>query len=155
MQILCFSLLLDGVTNINLNLLYVKGRSDLVLRLEIVKKILAFSILFISMFFGLMGMCLGLVVNAYVAFCLNTIYTKRILNYGLWPQLKVMIPYLLCALVVLAEALLLSKYISTSWLSLLLSLIICPVTYWLLARVTGLYACREIRDMVMSKIRNV
>ena len=44
MQIICFSKLLNGVTVINLNLLYVKGRSDLVLRLEFIKKSIAFLI---------------------------------------------------------------------------------------------------------------
>ena len=53
MQIICFGLLANSITTINLNLLYVKGRSDLVLRLEIIKKIIAFGILFITMFFNI------------------------------------------------------------------------------------------------------
>ena len=45
MQILCFGKMTNIITIINLNLLYVKGRSDLVLKLEIFKKTIAFSIL--------------------------------------------------------------------------------------------------------------
>lgn len=152
MQIMCFSLLLDGVTNINLNLLYVKGRSDLVLRMELIKKGIAFAILFGSMFFGLKVMCLGLVLNAYTGFCINTIFTKKVLNYGLLPQLKAMIPYLLCAFVVLAESLLFSHFIQTSWLSLLVSVTVCPVSYWLLAKIARLYAYTEVKDLIKSKL---
>ena len=57
LQILCFGLMLDPICNINLNLLYVKGRSDLVLRLEIVKKSIAILILAISSFGGVVWMC--------------------------------------------------------------------------------------------------
>lgn len=38
LQILCFDWMFDHLSGINLNLLYVKGRSDLALRLEIIKK---------------------------------------------------------------------------------------------------------------------
>lgn len=152
MQILCFSLLLNSVTSINLDLLYVKGRSDLALRLEIIKKIIAITILFVSMFFGLKAMCLGQVIYSFIDFGLNTIYTKKILNYGLWPQLRSMAPYFLCAGAILAEGLLFSQFISASWLSLLISLIVCPTTYWLLVRISNLYAYQEAKELFAQKI---
>lgn len=152
MQILCISLLLNTATNINLDLLYVKGRSDLALRLEVIKKIIAITILFTSMFFGLKAMCLGQVVFSFIDFGLNTFYTKRILNYGLWPQLRSMAPYLLCALVVLTEGLLFSRLISTAWFSLLASMIVCPATYWLLTKMTHLYAYQEAKELFVQKV---
>ena len=48
LQILCVGFLFEPLTHINLNLLYVKGRSDLVLKLELIKKPIGFLILFIS-----------------------------------------------------------------------------------------------------------
>ena len=48
LQILCFDWMFDHLSVINLNLLYVKGRSDLALRLEVVKKVIATVILFSS-----------------------------------------------------------------------------------------------------------
>ncbi len=152
MQILCFSLLLNSVTNINEDLLYVKGRSDLALRLEIIKKTIAITILFTTMFFGLKVMCLGQVANAFIDFSLNTIYTKKILNYGLWPQLRAMTPYFCCALAILAEGLLFSHLISNVWLSLLVSAIVCPLSYWGLAKITHLYAYQEAKDLFVHKV---
>lgn len=152
MQILCISFLLNTATNINLDLLYVKGRSDLALRLEVIKKIIAIAILFSSMFFGLKAMCIGQVFFSCIDFGLNTFYTKRILNYGLWPQLRSMAPYFLCALVVLAEGLFFSRIISTAWLSLIASMIVCPVTYWLLTKMTHLYAYQEAKELFVQKI---
>ncbi len=48
LQILCFALMWDHLSSLNLNLLYVKGQSNLVLRLEIIKKIIAVAILLAS-----------------------------------------------------------------------------------------------------------
>ena len=153
MQILCFGLLANGITTINLNLLYVKGRSDLVLRLEIIKKTIAFTILFVSMLFDLKVMCYGQVLYSIIALCLNTLYTKKILGYGLGRQLKVVLPYLLPALAVLAVSLFFSSHISNHLLSLAVSFTVGAVLYCLLNKALGLYAYQEAKDILLSKLR--
>lgn len=152
MQILCFALLTNGITTINLNLLYVKGRSDLVLRLEIFKKTIAFAILFISMFFGIKVMCYGQVLYSFISLYLNTICTKRILDYGFLKQIKVIYPYLLLSLVVLVLSWLSSTFIGCDWLSLLVSVVACPLCYWFVARQSKLYAYQEARSLVIEKL---
>ena len=129
LQILSFSYLWNCITTINLNLLNVKGRSDLVLRLEIIKKSIAFTILFISLFYDLETICWGSAIYAFIAFYLNTYYTKKILNYGFVKQFTEILPYLFTSIIIMVEALLISRYIDQSILSLCLSLIICPITY--------------------------
>ena len=151
MQILCFSKLLNGVTIINLNLLYVKGRSDLVLRLEFIKKAIAFGILIVSMFFNLTVMCYGLVLYSIIAAYLNTFYTDKILGYSFAQQMKSIAPYFLISLVILAEALLASHFIANDVLSLAISLIVCPVTYLSLSKLYGLYAYSEAMGIIKSK----
>jgi len=152
MQILCFSLITNGITTINLNLLYVKGRSDLVLRLEIIKKSIAFIILFISMFFSLKVMCCGQVLYSFIALYLNTFYTKRILGYGFFQQIKVIYPYFLISLIVLAEALLASMLITNSFLSLVVALVICPLSYWFVSKTLQLYAYQETIGLIQTKL---
>lgn len=88
LQILCFDWMFDHLSGINLNLLYVKGRSDLALRLEIVKKSIATFILFSSIPFGIIGMCIGRVLYSLVATYLNTYYTKSLIGLSLNAQLK-------------------------------------------------------------------
>lgn len=154
MQIICFSKLLNGVTVINLNLLYVKGRSDLVLRLEVIKKTIAFTILFISMFFDLTIMCYGLVLYSLIAAYLNTFYTNRILGYSFSQQMKSILPYFFFSMVVLVEALLSSHFIGNSLVSLLVSLTVCPLTYFFLAKWSKVYAYQEAIELVRSNLRS-
>ena len=151
MQILCISLLTNGITNINLNLFFVKGRSDIVLRLEVIKKTVAVIILFGSMFFGLKAMCYGQVLFSFIEFGLNALYTKRILNYGLWPQIKVMVPCFLCSMIVLVEGLLISHLIETPWVSLTVSIVICPTTYLLMSKALRLFAYQEASELIRGR----
>lgn len=151
MQIICFALLTNCLTSINLNLLYVKGRSDLVLRLEIIKKSIAFTILFVSMFFSIKVMCYGQVLYSFIALYLNTYYTHRILGYTFGQQVRSVAPYFLISLIVLAEAALSSFLIHSNLISLIVSAAVCPLTYWFITKKTGLYAYREAKGMISAR----
>lgn len=98
LQILCFALTLDHLSTLNLNLLYVKGRSDLVLKLEIIKKVIAISILFASIPFGIIVMCCGRVLYGIIAFFINTQYTKKLIGLSLRQQVMDFFPYLFLSL---------------------------------------------------------
>lgn len=98
LQVLCFALMWDHLSSLNLNLLYVKGKSNLVLKLEIIKKTIAVAILFASIPFGIMAMCYGRVAYGIIAFYINTSYTKRIIELSFWQQIMDFLPYFLLAL---------------------------------------------------------
>lgn len=90
LQVLCLGMMLDPVCAINLNLLYVKGRSDLVLKLEIIKKSIALAILFAALPFGVQWMCVGRAVYSAIATLLNMTYTRRFIDLSMVGQLKLM-----------------------------------------------------------------
>lgn len=90
LQVLCLGMMLDPVCSINLNLLYVKGRSDLVLKLEIVKKSIALAILFAALPFGVQWMCVGRAVYSAIATLLNMTYSRRFIDLSIVGQLKLM-----------------------------------------------------------------
>lgn len=95
LQILCLDWMLDHLSGINLNLLYVKGRSDLALRLEVIKKTTAVVILFVSIPFGLLGMCWGRLVYSIFATIANSYYTNRLISLSFFQQMRDILPYLL------------------------------------------------------------
>lgn len=80
LQILCFSQMWYPVDAINLNLLQVKGRSDLFLRLEIIKKIIGFSIMAVSLCFGILAFCYGCIVYSLFEIVTDTYYTGKIIS---------------------------------------------------------------------------
>lgn len=100
LQLMCLAALLSPLHSINLNILKVRGRSDLVLYLGLFKKALAIAILVISYRFGIVGILIGQIVHSLLAYFPNSIYAKRLINYSLKEQLADFGPGLMMAMVV-------------------------------------------------------
>lgn len=88
LQIYSFAIMFDHINGFNLNLLQVKGRSDLFLRLEIIKKSISTLILFSSIPFGVIGICISKIVYSQIAVFINTYYTGKIFGLGYVEQLR-------------------------------------------------------------------
>ena len=99
LQVICFASMWYPVHAINLNLLQVKGRSDLFLRLEVVKKAVITIAIFICVPFGVMGICIGSVCTSLICLAINTYYTGKLIHVGLARQMMDMTPTLLNSLV--------------------------------------------------------
>lgn len=153
LQILSFGYLWKGIIKINLNLLYVKGRTDLVLKLEIIKKSIAFAILTISVFIGnLIVFCVGMTTYSFIALYLNTVYTKKLLNFGFIKQMKEILPYLIFSLIILGVALLFSNIISVHIISLIVSTAVCIPLYLFLCSISNVYALQQSVEIVAPKL---
>lgn len=99
LQILCIAYMFYPVHAINLNLLQVKGRSDLFLRLEIIKKSVTTVIMIITASFGVLVMCIGIVVSSLIALIINTYYTGKLINIGFFNQLRDILPIMSLSIV--------------------------------------------------------
>ena len=92
MQIMCFSAMLYPIHAINLSLLQVKGRSDLFLRLEIIKKSIGVLMLCITIPMGIPAMCAGGIILSYIALIINTRYTGKLIQVGFLKQMRDLAP---------------------------------------------------------------
>ncbi|NNJ93448.1 MAG: lipopolysaccharide biosynthesis protein [Halobacteria archaeon] len=97
LQILCIAGLLVPVHSTNLNILQIKGRSDLFLRLEIIKKAMLVLILSISLQFGIFGVLVGHIVASVVGYVPNSFYSGKLVNYPAKEQLGDFMPALFIA----------------------------------------------------------
>lgn len=98
LQIICLSMMWYPVHAINLNLLQVKGRSDLFLRLEVIKKIIIVIVLCITVPISIKAMVIGSLCTSLICLFINTYYTGRLINVGYLKQIKDLLPILLLAL---------------------------------------------------------
>jgi teichuronic acid exporter len=98
-QIICFTGILLPIHKYNLLVLQVKGRSDLFLKLEVVKKVALSVILFISFFYGFYALLWGQLLFSIVALLINTHYAGRMLKYSTVQQLKDIAPVFAFAIV--------------------------------------------------------
>jgi O-antigen/teichoic acid export membrane protein len=98
-QILCANGLFYPIHAYNLSILNVKGKSDLFLRLELIKTIITIVIIFFSIQWGIYGLLYGSVLSSFIAFFVNTYYTGKLINYNSWEQVKDISPTILLSLI--------------------------------------------------------
>lgn len=129
LQVLCFSMMWFPIHAINLNLLQVKGRSDLFLRLEIIKKALGISVLCITAPYGLIYMCYGQIFNSLIALIINTYYTGKLIRVGFLIQIRDLLPTTLLSLIMFATICVINSFINTNVLQLIIGIIVGIITY--------------------------
>ena len=151
-QILCFSQMWYPVHAINLNLLQVKGRSDLFLRLEIIKKIITVIVLCITLPLGLIPMCFGMIVSSIIALIINTHYTGKLINLGFLKQMMDLLPTLLLSLATGTIVYLTMTYVTMeSWLALSVGVIEGILVYVGLAKLFRFKEFNELLSIIRKK----
>lgn len=98
LQILCVGYMFYPLNGLNVNLLMVKGRPDLVLKLDFIKKPLGIFLLVSAIPFGIIWMMVGKALYSVIVYSMNCYYTNKILEYGFIKQVKVLIPIILNSL---------------------------------------------------------
>ena len=94
-RLLSISALLYPLHVINVNALLSIGRSDLFLKLEIIKKMLIVAAITITWRWGIEAMIIGQICQTFFAYFINAYYTGRLLEYSYWAQIRDTFPYLL------------------------------------------------------------
>ena len=98
LQIFCITYMFYPVHTANLNAIKAMGKSDIFLKLEIIKKIVGMALLLSTMWFGVMAMAYSLLVSCVLNQIINSWPNKKLLNYGYLEQLKDILPGILLAL---------------------------------------------------------
>lgn len=124
-----FQMMWYPIHAINLNLLQVKGRSDLFLKLEIIKKIIGITILFCSLPFGLLVMCYTGILSSLICLGINTYYTGKLINVGFFKQAKDISATLLLSLTLFCIVWGISTLFSDNLVKLFVSIIVGSVFF--------------------------
>lgn len=155
LQIICFSGMLYPLHAINLNILQVKGRSDLFLKLEIIKKTIAVIPITLGIFFGIEFMLWGSVCTSFNAFFLNSYYSADLIGYPTLRQIRDVLPTFLVSFMVAGCMWGLSFLPLSYYIILPLQLIVGLVLAYLIYERIKLPEYMEIRSMVLSIFRKI
>jgi len=94
-QLLCIIGAFYPIHAINLEILKVKGRSDLFLKLEVLKQGLNVIVILVCYKFDVIGLVIGLLILNIVSFFINSFFSKKIINYGSIEQIKDLMVFIL------------------------------------------------------------
>ncbi|RUO37325.1 flippase [Aliidiomarina shirensis] len=120
-QLLCAAALMMPLHSINLNILKVKGRSDLFLYLEIIKKLVNGAVLLATYQYGIHAIIIGQIATSVVNYIPNSYFSSKLLGYGIIEQVKDFLPTLLIALVAVAVSYQTVQSLNMSGILLLIS----------------------------------
>lgn len=143
-----FQMMWYPIHAINLNLLQVKGRSDLFLKLEIIKKIIGITILFCSLPFGLLVMCYTGILSSLICLGINTYYTGKLINVGFFKQAKDISATLLLSLTQFCVVWGISTLFSDNLVKLFVSIIVGLVFFVIVSTLSRMKELVYIKELL-------
>ena len=151
LQIICFAMMWYPIHAINLNLLQVKGRSDLFLRLEIIKKVVGVSVMCVTIPLGVTAMCFGMVFTSINALIINTYYAGKLIKVGYFTQMRDLLPIVFISLLMGACAYASTWLFSTEWIKLFVAVVIGGITYFILSKFFAKDEYVEVMNVIKRK----
>mgnify|MGYP003369507985 FL=1 len=99
LQIFCVSYLFWPIHTANLNAIKAMGRSDLFLKIEIIKKFIGMILLIITMNISVMAMAYSLLISGLISQIINSWPNRYLLKYSYIDQIKDILPNIVMALI--------------------------------------------------------
>lgn len=152
LQVLCFAMMWNPIHTLNMNLLMVKGRSELFLRLEIVKKIIGATILCVTIPFGLIAMCYGQIVSSLIFLFVNTYYTGKLIHVGFVQQMKDLLPTMMYTAIMGLVVWLLSSVVEIQLVQLMVGFLLGIPLYILASKILKSQEYFFVQDMVKQNV---
>jgi len=153
LQLLSFAGLLYPLQALNLNMLKVQGRSDLFLKLEIIKKILAVPVIILGVLFGIKIMIIGMIFHSFAAYYLNSYWSGKFIGYSMKKQVKDIIPSFMLAAGMAIAVFIMGYFLETSSLvTLILQVILGAVLVFGFCELTKMPDYIYIKQIVVEKV---
>ena len=153
LRIFCITYMFWPVHTTNLTAISSLGRSDLFLKLEIIKKIMGLTILVSTMWFGVMIMAYSLLLMDVLGQIINSWPNKRLINYSYLEQLKDILPGIGTA-VVMGLLVSLINYLSIAeWLKLLIQIPAGILIFISLSKIFKIDSYSYLKTLIAGKIK--
>ena len=153
--ILALDCLFAPITRINLQLLQAVGRSDLFLRLEIIKKSVSIAILLATISYGLVWICIGRFVYSIFAMLINMYYTVEIIDKSYIEQIRDWFPNLIVASLMGVIVYLSSMLVSSDFLQIVIGVVVGICSYYILSCIFRLEARVTVLNMMRRLLKKV
>lgn len=152
LRIFCFTYTFYPIHTANLNAIKAMGRSDWFFRLEILKTIVGFAAVLITMWISVEAMAYSLLVTSVLSQIINSWPNRKLLNYSYLEQLKDILPGILLA-VFMATCVFTVQFLHLNdWLTLLIQVPLGGIIYIGLSKLFKLESFEYILEMTKNFI---
>ena len=150
LQIFCASMLFFPIHTANLNAIKAMGRSDLFLKLEILKKVIGIALILITMHISVLAMALSTLVNSLLCQLINTWPNRKLLDYSYGDQIRDILPNILLAAVMGGCVFVVGLIGLPDWATLLIQVVLGAALYAGLSAATKNESYRYLLDMLKN-----
>lgn len=150
LQVFCITYMFWPVHTANLNAINAMGRSDLFLKLEIIKKVIGLTLLFITMRISVMAMAYSLLISGLLSQIINSWPNRKLLNYGYLEQVKDILPAILLAVIMGVIVYCVSFIGLNSALTLLIQILLGMFVYIMGSKLLKLESYNYLLDVIRN-----
>jgi O-antigen/teichoic acid export membrane protein len=156
LQILCLAGVLYPVRLINANVIKAKGRADLYLRVEVIRRIVCIPAIIVGVMLGMKALLWAMVFNSVLEYMANSLYSNKLLNYTISEQLLDILPTILCVPVMSAFSMTVGSLLTSN---IIMSLMIKTFLFFSFVYISGrllkTYEFWEIRTIIQEQIASI
>ncbi|HMP79627.1 MAG TPA: lipopolysaccharide biosynthesis protein, partial [Pirellulaceae bacterium] len=150
LQLLCLVGILVPLQSANMNAFRAIGRSDVVLRLQLIRKSLTLLAVVLTAQWGVEAMIVGQIVSLVVCYLIVGFVSKQLLNYSNWEQFQDLSGSLLVAILAALVAHLVGLFVPNDWVKLGFQVVAGAATYLVAAWATRLPAFAQGSELARS-----
>lgn len=151
LQIFCFGYMFDHICQLNLNILYVKGYSNLVLRLELIKKTISISMILVAIPIGPLAICVAGTLYTHIAVFINTYYTGKLFGLGYCKQMQDLFKYFACSFVSIVPTFIMTYSNISNILQIFVGSLSSLCIYYILLKKDAILA--ELLDLIKTSLK--
>ncbi len=150
LRLFCIVYMLYPLQTANLNAIKAIGRSDLFLKLEIIKKAIGFSILLFTMQFSVLAMAIGVMITRVLYQVINAWPNKKLLDYGVKEISFDILPSISISLVMGICVYCIGKLHFSDLITLLIQIPVGVIIYVLGSRLFHIDSLNYIKKVLLS-----
>lgn len=151
LQIACITYGLWPIHTANLQAINAMGRSDIFLKLEIIKKVIGVTALLISIQYGLLAIALTGIITGIISTFINAYPNGYLLNYKYWEQVKDILPSILCASVMALAVYFIGNFAEDIYSKLLIQIVVGILSYVFISKLFKLDSFEYIIVLIRQK----
>lgn len=156
LQIYCFNFAFYPVHTCNLQAINAMGRSDIFLKLEVIKKSIGIIALVIAVFCFDSPIAIAMtgVFTTFTSCFINAYPNKKLINYSYFEQLKDLMPSLSAAIIMCISVNWIGNLGVNAYLTILFQVFMGIVAYIVLSAIMRIEALGVLKDLGMKLIRS-
>ena len=153
-QILCISSMIYTLNTLNTNVIKSLGKSNIFFVVQLVKRLIGIGLIFLGVRFGIYGLLWAVTSVGYISFVINAIVNKKLINYGIWSQVKdVGFCYLLAAALAVAVYFGGQLLPFHPYIVMVVQIVAYIALYWLVSVLFKMEAYETYKEIVLQKVR--